>query len=173
MRFKCIAVGIIILTALGVWQVRAGQGSGGKKEGGQDAADLVRHGEYLVSSAGMCGDCHTPQDDQGRPERTKLLRGATLPIRPTKQTRNWADDSPDITGGGLASEWSEAEMVKFLMTGVDPDGMKASPPMPAFRLNARDARAAFLYLKSVPGQQKAGREGKGKDSERKVGNKPL
>ncbi len=39
--------------------------------------------------------------------------------------------------------------------------------MPAFRLNARDARAVYLYLKSVPGQQKAGKkEEKGKDSER-------
>ena len=169
MRFKCIAVGIIILAAVGVWQVRAGQESGAKKQGSQDTAELVRHGEYLVSSASMCGDCHTPQGDRGRPDRTKLLRGATLPIRPTKQTRNWADESPDITGGGLAGEWSEEEMIKFLTTGVDPEGMKARPPMPAFRLNAGDARAVFLYLKSVPGQQKAGKEEKGKDSERQAG----
>jgi hypothetical protein len=51
--------------------------------------------------------------------------------------------------------------------------MKARPPMPAFRLNARDARAVFLDLKSVPGQLKAGREEKGKDSERSAGKKSL
>jgi len=165
MRFECIAVGIVVLAAAGVWQVRAGQGSGAKNEGGQDTADLIRHGEYLVSSATMCGDCHTQQDDRGQPNRTRLLSGATLPIRPRKETRNWADESPDITGGGLAGQWSEEDMVKFLTTGIDPDGMKARPPMPGFRLNARDARAVVLYLKSVPGQQKA-RKKKGKDSER-------
>src|SRR3954454_1017333 len=166
MRFKCIAAGIIILAAVGVWQVRAGQQSGAKKEGDQNTAELIRHGEYVVSSASMCGDCHTPQDDQGKPDRMRLLRGATLTIRPKKESRNWADESPDLTGSGLAGEWSEEGMVKFLTTGVDPQGMKARPPMPAFRLNARDARAVFLYLKSVPGQQKAGKEEKGKDSER-------
>src|SRR3954447_21622086 len=101
MRFKRITVAIVVLAAVGVWQVRAGQGSGAK-EGSQDTADLIRHGEYLVSSATMCGDCHTPQDDQGKPGRTRLLRGATLTIRPKKETRNWTDESPDITGSGLA-----------------------------------------------------------------------
>jgi hypothetical protein len=162
MRFKFIAVGIVILTAAGVWQVRAGQESGAKKEGSRDTAEMVRHGEYLVSSASMCGDCHTPQDDQGKPDRTKLLRGATLPIRPTKQIRNWADESPDITGGGLVGEWSEEEMVKFLMTGVDPEGMKARPPMPAYRINARDARAVYLYLKSLGGEKAGKNQEKGK-----------
>jgi hypothetical protein len=47
-------------------------------------------------------------------------------------------------------------MVKFLTTGSDPDGKKARPPMPAFRLNARDARAAYLYLKSLPGPSEGG-----------------
>jgi hypothetical protein len=53
----------------------------------------------------------------------------------------------------LAGKWSEEEMVKFLTSGMDADGKKARPPMPAFRVNARDARAVFLYLKSLPVQQ--------------------
>src|SRR5262245_16379450 len=111
----------------------------------------------------MCGDCHTPPDDRGRPDRTRLLRGTTVPIRPNKETRDWADESPDITGSGLAGEWGEEAMVKFLTTGINPDGKKAMPPMPAFRLNARDARAVFHYLKSLPGPG-AGREESGKGS---------
>jgi hypothetical protein len=166
MRFRCIAVGIVILAAVGVWQVRAGQESGAKQEGNQNTADLIQRGRYLVSSTSMCGDCHTPQDDRGQPDRKRLLQGATLPIRPKKETKNWTDESPDLTGSGLAGEWSEEEMVKFLTTGIDPEGMKARPPMPAFRLNATDARAVYLYLKSVPGQPKTGKkEARSKGSE--------
>jgi cytochrome c553 len=88
MRFRCLAVGLVILAAVGVWRVRAGQESGTQSESRQDAADLTRHGVYLVSSATMCGDCHTPQEDGAHPDRTRLLRGATLPIRPKKETRD-------------------------------------------------------------------------------------
>jgi hypothetical protein len=162
MRFKCLAVGIAVLVAVGMWEVGAGQESRGKKEGGTETAGSLKHGDYLVNKAILCGDCHTPQDDRGKPDRTRLLRGTTLPIRPKKETKNWADESPDITGSGLAGKWSEAEMVKFLTTGIDPDGNKAMPPMPAFRLNARDARAVFLYLKSLPGSKEGGKKaGKG------------
>ena len=82
MRFKCIAVGIVVLVVLGLWQVGPGQGSGPKEEGSQDATNLIRHGEYLVSSVSMCGDCHTPPDASGRPDGARLLRGGTLLVRP-------------------------------------------------------------------------------------------
>jgi len=147
-----------------MWQVRAGQESGAKEARSQDTADLIKHGDYLVNAATLCGDCHTPQDNRGRPDRARLLRGTTLPIRPKKETRNWADKSPNITASGLAGQWSEEEMIKFLTTGIDPDGMKAMPPMPAFRLNARDARAVFLYLKSFAGPEVGKKEQRGKGS---------
>jgi mono/diheme cytochrome c family protein len=166
MRFKCLIIGTAVLTAVGAWQAQAVPGSGAKKGGGPDTADLLKHGNYLVKGAILCSDCHTPQDDQGKPDLARLLQGATLPIRPKKETKTWADESPDITGSGLAGQWSEKEMVKFLTTGIDPDGKKARPPMPAFRLNARDARAVALYLKSLPGSKKGGnRQTRSKDSE--------
>jgi len=56
-------------------------------------------------------------------------------------------------------------MVKFLTTGVDPDGMRANPPMPAYRLDARDARAVISYLKSLPGPVPGKRGERGKGSE--------
>ncbi|HKD37950.1 MAG TPA: hypothetical protein VKB78_14155, partial [Pirellulales bacterium] len=42
------------------------------------AADLVKHGEYLVNSVSMCSHCHTPQNEQGQLDRTRLLQGTTL-----------------------------------------------------------------------------------------------
>jgi mono/diheme cytochrome c family protein len=158
MRFKWVAAGIVILASVSVWQVLAGQESTALKEDSQRAAGLIKFGQYLVNYAAMCGDCHTPQDDRGKSDRTRLLSGATLPIRPRKETPKWHDESPDITASGLAGDWSEEEMVTFLTTGVDPEGMKARPPMPAFRFSAEDARAIFLYLKSVPGQERAGKK---------------
>jgi mono/diheme cytochrome c family protein len=165
MRFRCLAAGVVILAGVGMWQAGAGQESGAKKASGQDAADLIEHGDYLVNAAAMCGDCHTPRDDQGKPNRTRQLRGAPLPIRPKKEAQDWAEEAPDITGTGLAGQWSEQEMVKFLTTGTDPDGMEAMPPMPAFRLNARDARAVYLYLKSLPAQEAGGKREQGKNPE--------
>ncbi len=165
MRLERLVVGIAILVAVGVWHVRADQGSGARQESGPDNPDLRKHGAYLVTAAILCGDCHTPQDDKGMPDRARPLRGTTLPIRPKRETKDWADEAPDITGSGLAGRWNEEEMVKFLTTGIDPDGKKAGPPMPAFRLNARDARAVYLYLKSLPGAKAGGNEKGSRDSE--------
>jgi hypothetical protein len=151
MRLKCLAVGIAILVAVGIWQARAAQQPVAPPPGVPAAADLLRNGDYLVNAAILCSDCHTPRDARGKPDRARFLQGATLPIRPKKETKEWADESPDITSRGLAGKWGEAGMVKFLMTGIDPEGNKARPPMPGFRLNARDARAVYLYLKSLPG----------------------
>src|SRR5215813_7901964 len=33
----------------------------------------IQHGEYLVLHVAMCVQCHTPRDDQGQLNRTRLL----------------------------------------------------------------------------------------------------
>jgi mono/diheme cytochrome c family protein len=165
MRVKFFTIGIAIVVTVVIWQVQAAQEPTAKQKSGRDDASLRKHGDYLVNAAIVCGDCHTSQDDQGKPDRTRLLRGTILPIQPKKEIKNWAEESPDITGSGLAGMWSEEEMVKFLTTGIDPDGKKAKAPMPAFRLSASDARAVFLYLKTLPGPKEGqDREKRSKDS---------
>jgi len=153
MRSKFLVVGVAVLVAVGIWQVRADQESGAKKGGNSDAADLIKHGEYLVGQVAHCGHCHTPRDAKGRPDQSKLLRGTSLGVVPKQKTEHWAGKSPDITGGGLAGKWSEEEMIKFFTTGLNPHGEKPTPPMPVFRLHKRDARAVTLYLKSLPGKK--------------------
>jgi len=156
MSLKEFTIGIAILVAAGLWQVRANQVSEAKDRGTPAASDLISHGEYLVSQVAQCGDCHTPRDTHGDPDQSRRLQGATLGIVPKQKTKDWADKSPDITGAGLAGMWSEREMIKFFTTGVNPDGEKATPPMPAFRLHESDARAVTLYLKSLPGKKGSG-----------------
>jgi len=151
MRYFWFGLCAVIVLAAGAWLPRTGPQPAFGADKDSDAT--VKRGEYLVSRVGMCGDCHTPQDKKGKPDHTRLLQGAPLTIQPTKKTEDWVDHSPDITGGGLAGKWSETQMAEFLRTGLDPDGMKAHPPMPAFRLEKEDARAVALYLKSLPGKK--------------------
>src|SRR5438309_1555588 len=124
MRLQFLTVGIAMLIALGIWQVRADQGAGAKAQGGAGDAALLKHGAYLVNEVAHCSHCHTPPDAKGQPDRSRLLRGATLGIVPKQKTENWADMAPDITSRGLAGKWGEAAMVKFLT-------IAASPHLPA------------------------------------------
>src|SRR5262249_46518128 len=137
MRYNWVGIGAVVLAI--AWMGRAGA----ERKPGKKAADeaVLRQGEYLVNEVAHCGHCHTPQNDKGQPDGARALQGATLHIRPKKETKDWADMSPDITRSGLAGEWGEEKMIKFLMTGVDPDGQKPMPPMPVFHLKKEDARA--------------------------------
>jgi mono/diheme cytochrome c family protein len=151
MRCHWISVGAVGLLAAGVWFAPAGeQPRTGTK--GDDAAP-IKHGDYLVNEVAHCSHCHTPPGDKGQPDRARLLQGATLAVRPKEPTKKWADEAPDITRSGLAGEWSEADMIKFLSTARNPDGKEPTPPMPAFHLRQEDARAVTAYLRSLPGKK--------------------
>jgi hypothetical protein len=41
-------------------------------------------GKYIVESVAMCGDCHTPGDNGGNPDRVHWLQGAPIPWSPAK-----------------------------------------------------------------------------------------
>ena len=135
---------------LGLWQCGTAQERLNRARGRRaEPADLKEHGAYLVNAAILCADCHR-----------KDLQGGPIPIQPKKEMKPWADLAPDISPQGLAGKWSEQEMVKFLTTGIDPDGKKARPPMPAFRLSETDARAVALYLHSGPKSKRHAAEDK-------------
>ncbi|HEY3927753.1 MAG TPA: c-type cytochrome [Candidatus Koribacter sp.] len=110
-----------------------------------DSAELAR-GKYLVESIGMCGDCHTPINEMGQPVMDKNLQGATLMFKPTVPIPGWADRSANIAG---LKGWTDEESIKFLTTGVDPNGKQAAPPMPQFRYSKADAAAITAYLRSL------------------------
>ena len=105
---------------------------------------LISRGHYLVTSVAKCGDCHTPFDQQGNPVKGKWLMGSELPFKPVAPMP-WASAAPPIAG---LPGWTDAEITKFLMTGVL-NGQKPRPPMPEYRLTAADARAVTAYLRSL------------------------
>src|SRR5207244_9375309 len=121
MRYRAIALSCVSVLVLGLCYAGGDERLAPQAgEKGIEAA-AIRHGEYLVTEVAHCGHCHTPQNDKGLPITSRQLQGATLQIMPKKKTAEWADQSPDITRSGLAGKWSEQDMVKFLMTGVNPD----------------------------------------------------
>lgn len=105
----------------------------------------VERGKYLVEQVGMCADCHTPFSEKGEPVMEKHLQGAVLMFKPTVPIPGWAEKSANIAG---LKGWSDAEAMKFLTTGVDPNGKMAGPPMPRYRFNDEDAAAILAYLRT-------------------------
>jgi mono/diheme cytochrome c family protein len=114
------------------------------------AGSDVEHGRYLVEYVAGCPDCHTPRLENGEFDKTRWLKGAMLDFQPIHPIPHWKAASPDITPSGPKwTRWGEAGFVRFLETGAWPDGDKADPPMPAYRLHARDAKAVGDYLKTL------------------------
>ncbi len=120
---------------------------GGESAG---AASVVARGKYLVEGVAMCGECHTPHDSTGNPDRTRWLQGASVPYLPARPDADWPINAPRIGGTPPASD---ADMIKLLTTGIWSNGNRLRAPMPQFRLDLSDAEAVVAYLKSVTPKQ--------------------
>jgi len=118
----------------------------------QSEADKARleHGRYLVQQVGMCGDCHTPRDNQGQPVEAKTLQGARIMFKPTVPMPEWAEFAPPIAG---LPGFSDAQAITFFTTGKNVAGKSGVPPMPAYRFNKKDAAAIVAYLRSLAPQK--------------------
>jgi len=113
-----------------------------EKPGGGDIA----RGRYIVEDVAVCGQCHTPRDQDGNPDRSRWLQGAPIPWMPAKSNSNLPLSAPRIGGNPPADD---ADMIKLLTTGIWKDGNRLRYPMPQFRLERADAEAVVAYLKSV------------------------
>jgi mono/diheme cytochrome c family protein len=90
------------------------------------------YGAYLVSIAG-CKDCHKPN-----------LAGGSTP--------DGGLPSPNLTPGGELGQWSEADFLTAMHTGLRPDGRRLSPDMPYKeygKMTDEDLLAIFSYLRSL------------------------
>src|SRR5882724_7862514 len=112
------------------------------------AADssAIERGRYLAVEVGKCGMCHTPKNEKGEPDREKWFKGAVLDFAPltagSPGTQGWHKTAQDLTAtSSLWKKWGEGAMVNFLMTGKNPRGHAADPPMPAYTLSKPDAEA--------------------------------
>jgi mono/diheme cytochrome c family protein len=132
--------------AIGLPQQALGQ-KNSKPASETSAAGVVARGKYIVEGVAMCGQCHTPHDSKGNPDRSHWLQGGSLPYAPPTPDPNWPVSAPRIGGNPPAND---ADMVKLLTTGIWITGSRLRFPMPQFRLERSDAEAVVAYLKSVP-----------------------
>ena len=109
-------------------------------------AAQIQRGEYLVLHVAMCVQCHTPRDQQGRLDETRLLQGAPMPVESPFPAFRWAFRAPALAG---LSALPAKDVLSLLQTGKRLDGSSPNPPMPPFRLTAEDAAAVVAYLASL------------------------
>jgi len=111
----------------------------------------IELGRYLVENIGQCASCHTPKNEKGELDKSKWMKGAIMDIQPLGTApANWHKTSPDLTPAGkLWVKWGEGSMLKFLQTGLTPNGKPAGPPMPAYKYSNEHAEAVLAYLKSL------------------------
>jgi mono/diheme cytochrome c family protein len=107
----------------------------------------VERGRYLVEDVAMCGECHSPRDDQGQLDHSRWLEGAPVWFSPNQTYRDWAYRAPPLAGQG---SFTDADMTMVLEKGLQPTGRAIRPPMHVYHMNHEDATAIMAYLKSLP-----------------------
>jgi mono/diheme cytochrome c family protein len=106
----------------------------------------VNRGAYFVQALGHCGECHTPRNFLGGPDRARLLAGG----KDANGKR-----IPNLTPARLG-EWSDAELKDFFTSGAMPDGDVVAEAMgevirnTTSQLTAEDLAALIAYLRSLP-----------------------
>ncbi len=113
-------------------------------------SDSWNRGAYIVTGPGHCGECHTPRNALGAPERDRFLAG----------TRDGPDGKavPNITpnpDNGIGG-WSKTDITFALQTGILPDGDVLGGAMAEViedatsHLTPDDRSAIAEYLLSLP-----------------------
>jgi mono/diheme cytochrome c family protein len=112
----------------------------------------VERGRYLVDHVSLCGDCHTPRNFIGIPQRKLYLAGAK------KGQGLLGAEIPNITPDketGIG-DWSRNDIAELLLTGTKPDldnvqGLMAEVVEAGYKnMKREDALAIADYLKSIP-----------------------
>lgn len=119
-----------------------------------NASDPVKLGQYLVEGPGHCGECHTPRNVIGGPERSQWLAGAAA--------AEGEGRVPNITPEGAIKDWSEADLTNYFETGFTPDfdsvgGTMVDVQKNLAELRPEDRAAISAYLKAIPDHASASR----------------
>ncbi len=109
------------------------------------AAPPVERGRYLVEHVAMCGECHTPRQEDGTLDRELWLGGAPVPVQPPPFVAAWAITAPRIAG--LAT-YTDEQAIRLFTAGVARNGQPLRAPMPQFRFTRDDAEAVLAYLRA-------------------------
>jgi mono/diheme cytochrome c family protein len=106
----------------------------------------VNRGAYLVQALGHCGECHTPRNALGGPQRDRFLAGGKGP-----EGKTVANLTPT-----RLKRWNDGELKEFLTTGQKPDDKMAGEAMgevvtnTTSKLTPEDLAAVIAYLRTLP-----------------------
>lgn len=115
----------------------------------------IERGRYLVEHVSLCGDCHTPRNSIGVPNRSLYLAGAS------KKSGPLGEDIPNITPDketGIG-DWKREDIAELLISGTKPDmdnvqGLMSEviqgTPHGFKDIKREDALVIADYLKSIP-----------------------
>ena len=115
----------------------------------------IERGRYLVEHVSLCGDCHTPRNFIGVPNRSMYLAGAGEKIGPLGQAV--PNITPDKETG--IGDWKREDIAELLISGTKPDldnvqGLMyeviQGTPHGFKDMKREDALAIADYLKSIP-----------------------
>lgn len=115
----------------------------------------IERGRYLVDHVSLCGDCHTPRNSIGVPNRSLYLAGAGKEVGPLGEAV--PNITPDTETG--IGQWKREDIAELLLTGTKPDfdnvqGLMAEviegTPRGYKDMRREDALAIADYLKSIP-----------------------
>lgn len=115
----------------------------------------VERGQYLVDHVLMCGVCHTPTGDDGKPDMSLYLAGSRsydfTDIDGTIITVN-AENLTSHNPEGLGS-WTDDQIRTALIKGIDDEHIAIYPimPYPEYALlTPEDVDSIIQYLRTVP-----------------------
>lgn len=134
-RFELVLIAAVATASCFVPAIAACSSDDGPK-------DPVARGQQSVVSRD-CGSCHTPAGS------SDLFSGQETP-QPNSQAypANLTPD-PDTGIGG----WTDDQIVKAILTGVDDEEAPLCPPMPHFQaesMTEAEARDIAAYLRTLP-----------------------
>ncbi len=113
----------------------------------------IERGRYLVDHVALCGDCHTPRNRLGVPNRSFYLAGTS--------SGPFGETIPNITPDQKTGikDWSRDEIADLLTKGTKPDQEEVTGLMAEVvegtsfgygDMTREDALAIADYLKSIP-----------------------
>lgn len=140
----------LLLFIIGGPHLTSAQETKQSHEVARTTAKLIVRGKYIVEGVAGCGDCHTPRDRNGNPDRTRWLAGAPVFFEPARPVPGWAISAPRLAG---LPPGTDAQIIRLLTTSIARSGQPPLPPMPRFHMTRADAESVLAYLKSLdPGQ---------------------
>ncbi len=111
--------------------------------------DMVKRGAYLVNGPAACANCHTPRAADFSLVPGMDMAGGFHLVDPAFDVYT-ANITPDKETG--IGNWTDAQIVKAIREGVDPEGHVIFPPMPAPTYNNMsddDVNAIVAYLRTL------------------------